>query len=59
MTVNKAQDSNSIDLEKLFYEQNIDLSEFFKIRKNTHKKNQNFSLEPYEGVFGIDQKNIC
>ena len=46
----------SLDLEKLFYEQNIDLSKFFKSRKNIHKKIENLSLEPYKGDFGIDQK---
>jgi len=55
-SITKKNIDKPIDLEKLFYEQNIDFSSFFKRRKNTHKKIENFSLEPYEGVFGKEQK---
>lgn len=56
MTVNKAQDSNSIDLEKLFYEQNIDLEGLLKNKASSRKKITSYSLEPYRGDFGYAQK---
>jgi uncharacterized protein (DUF1800 family) len=56
MTVNKAQDSNSIDLEKLFYEQNIDLEGLIKNKASSRKKITSYSLETYQGDFGYVQK---
>ena len=38
MIENKVQDSNSIDLEKLFYEQNIDLEGLIKNKASSRKK---------------------
>ncbi|MDA9588164.1 DUF1800 domain-containing protein [Flavobacteriaceae bacterium] len=56
MTVNKAQDSNSIDLEKLFYKQNIDLEGLIKNKASSRKKITSYSLETYQGDFGYIQK---
>ncbi len=45
-----------IDLEKLFYEQNIDFKELLKQKESFRKKITSYSLEPYQGEFGYAQK---
>jgi len=48
--------NNPIDLEKLFYEQNIDLEGLLKNKASSRKKITSYSLEPYRGDFGYSQK---
>jgi len=46
----------SLDLEKLFYEQNIDIDWLLKNKTSSRKKISSYSLEPYQGEFGYSQK---
>lgn len=48
--------NNPIDLEKLFYDQNIDIQGILKNRESSRKKITSYSLETYQGEFGYDQK---
>ena len=50
------EENKTLDLEKLFYEQNIDFKGLVKFKSSSRKNLSSYSLEPYQGEFGYDQK---
>lgn len=47
----------NLDLEKLFYDQKLNIQHLVDVRNNDSKKIKNYSLSPYTGPFGDIQKN--